>query len=256
MTSLRSVSLSDLDIEDERSFRHVGIYQSLKRAMVARGLTFLVPTEGSGIDRYESVLLLNLAFWSPDDVAEVLIDERLTADQLAHNAWHKLAHAALGEDARTAEGILFAECVASAFDVYSVGRLVGHAVDSDFLETQVPAMREAAENAGLDEEGFEALVARTIENPERAFEELRQLLFDTTTALVSAPGLTKAAEVLAAASSHPMAPLLHHYELPTWVLYARAYGTSQGRSETVRAMDRALREAADPMAWLEKHWVG
>jgi hypothetical protein len=53
-----------------------------------------------------------------------------------------------------------------------------------------------------------------------------------------------------------MAPLLHHYELPTWVLYARAYGTSQGRSETVRAMDRALREAADPMAWLEKHWVG
>ncbi len=256
MTPLRTLSLSELSIEDEGSFRHVGIYRELKQAMLARGMRFLIPNEGSGVESYESVLLLNLAFWSPDEAAEVLVDDRLTADQLAHNAWHRLAHVALGEHARTAEGLLLAECVASAFDVYAVGRLVGHAVESDFLETQVPAMRDAAEAAGLSQAGFEALLGRMVENPERAFEDLRQLLFDTTSALVAAPTVGRAAEILAANSKHPMAPLLHHYELPTWVLYARAYGTSQGPCEAVRAIDRELRAAVDPIAWLETHWIG
>ena len=68
--------------------------------------------------------------------------------------------------------------------------------------------------------------------------------------------IQRAAEILAANSKHPMAPLLHHYELPTWVLYARAYGTSQGPCEAVRAIDRELRAAVDPIAWLETHWIG
>ncbi len=255
MTALRTLALTELTIEDEGSFRHVGIYRELKQALLTRGVQFLVPNEGGGVESYESVLLLNLAFWSPDDVAEVLLDERITADQLAHNAWHRLATSALGEHARTTEGLLLAECVASAFDVYFVGRLVGHAVESDFLETQVPRMREAAEAAGVDEDAFELLIERMVANPEQAFESLRQLLFDTTTALVQAPDLAAAAAILAGTAGHPMAALLHHYELPTWVLYARAYGTSPGRCEAVRAVDGELRAARDPIAWLETHWL-
>lgn len=255
MTPLRSLGLDDLTLTDEGSYRHVGIYRELKQAMSARGLRFLVPTEGSGVDRYGSVLLLNLAFWQPEDVAEVLVDDVLAADQLAHNAWHRLAHAALGEHARTADAILLAESIASAFDLYLVGRLVGHAPDSEFLETQVPAMREAAENAGVDAAGFEAIVERAVANPEQAFEQLRQLLFDTSTALVRARGVEEAAAILAIAAKHPMGALLHHYELPTWVLYARAYASSAEPSDAVRTIDRELRGAADPIDWLERHWL-
>lgn len=255
MPSLRSASLADLSIEDERSFHHVGLYRELKRAMVERDLRFLVAVPGGGVDRYEDTLLLNLAFWHPDEVSEVLVDELLTADQLAHNAWHRLANEHLEEHARTADGILFAESVASAFDVYLVGRLVGNAPDAEFLESQVPAMREAAEAAGLDEAGFAALVAWMQAEPERAFEELRQLLFDTTTALVAAHDIHHAAAVLEAQAKHRMAPLLHHYELPTWVLYARAYGTSRAPCEQVRSFDRELRGVSDPLALLEERWL-
>ena len=39
--------------------------------------------------------------------------------------------------------LFFAESIASAFDVYLVGRLIGQRPDSDFLQTQLPIMREA-----------------------------------------------------------------------------------------------------------------
>ncbi|MBM4356606.1 MAG: hypothetical protein FJ096_00695 [Deltaproteobacteria bacterium] len=256
MSNLIARSLAELTLVDEGSFRHVGLYRELKRKMTACDLRFLVPTAASRLDRPDAVTLLNLAFWSPDDVAEVLVDEVLTADQLAHNAWHRLAHDALGDHARTADGMLFAESIASAFDVYLVGRLVGHAPDSEFLETQVPAMHDAAEAAGLDDAAFEGLVARMQAEPERSFEELRQLLFDTATALVPAVDIHQAAAILASATSHPMAALLHHYELPTWVLYARAYGSSTTPCDAVRALDHELREATDSLALLEARWLG
>lgn len=250
-----SCELADLTLEDEASFRHVGLYRELKRAMVDAKLRFLVARPESGVDRLDSVLLLNLAYWTPDAAAEVLVDDRLAADQLVHSAWHRLAHDALGSAARSADGLLFAEALASAFDVYLVGRLVGHAPESGFLETQVPAMRDAAEAAGLDEAGFERLLDRMVAEPESAFESLRQLLFDTTTALVAAPDLESAAVVLARAADHPMGALLHHYELPSWVLYARAYGSAVDPCDAVRALDRTLRSERDSLAWLERNWL-
>jgi hypothetical protein len=256
MPHLRSLSLAELTIDDESSFRHVGLYRELKDAMAKAGVPFLSPQPGSALERYESVLLLNLAFWNPGDVVEVLVDDRIAADQLAHGAWHKLAHVALGEGARSSDGLLLAESIASAFDVYLVGRLIGHAPESGFLETQVPAMRDAAEAAGLDDDAFERLIERMVSEPEASFESLRQLLFDTATALVAASDLESAAAVLADAATHPMGPLLHHYELPSWVLHARAYGHPVGPCAEVRAIDRELRAAPDALAWLERAWLG
>ena len=45
--------------------------------------------------------------------------------------------------------------IASAFDVYLVGRLLGHAPASAFLASQVPAMAETASAAALSERAFE-----------------------------------------------------------------------------------------------------
>jgi hypothetical protein len=53
-----------------------------------------------------------------------------------------------------------------------------------------------------------------------------------------------------------MAMLLHHYELPTWVLYARAYANDSEPNKTVRDADKAMRTAADSLAWLQTSWLG
>ena len=243
------VKLSDLTITDQRSLAHVAIYGELERWMRGRDLRFGV-LEGA---RTDGALLLNLAFWRPGDVAEVLQDDVITADQVAHNAWHALAADALGDAARSAKGLLLAEAIASAFDIYLVGRLMGHAPESDFLASQVPAMADAALDAGLEEDAFEALLERATREPERCFEELRQLLYDASLALFACEGVEDAAVALAQVADHPWAALLHHYELSTWVLFARCYATGDG--QPAEAIDASLREAPDAMAWLEANWL-
>jgi hypothetical protein len=151
------------------------------------------------------------------------------------------------------------ESIASAFDVYLVGRLLGHSPDSSFLASQVPRMSEVAQSAGLDDEDFEDLLQELASAPERAFEDLRQLLFDATVALVEARDLDEAATVLTSFRAHRFAPLLHHYELSTWVLRSRLEraGThaEPAAGGEAHGVDAALRASNDALAWLEKRWV-
>jgi hypothetical protein len=266
---LRTLTLDDLTIDDERSFRHVGLYADLKEVLRRDGHPFRVPVGGASWDR---VLFLNLTFWSPSDPADLLEGDHLAADVVAHVAWHHLTTRALGHHGAgpsgrgslgpgaatgrlTADGLLLGESIASAFDLYLVGRLLGHSPDAEFLETQVPAMAEAAEAAGLPEAGFERLLAEVAADPERAFEDLRSLLFDATASLVRCDTLTRAAEVLDGFGAHRFAPLLHHYELSTWILHARAHGASLDLDPAARAIDAALREAPVSLDWLEQRWV-
>jgi hypothetical protein len=241
--------MKDLTIEDERSLSHVEIYDQLKQRMLAADVRFGV-LEGERVDH---ALVLNLAFWRPGEVAEVLSDDVITADQLAHNAWHWLAAEALEDDGRSTEGLLLAESIASAFDIYLVGRLIGHAPDSQFLGTQVPAMADAALDAGLSDAAFEALLERASQEPEKSFEELRQLLYDVSVGLLACEDIESAAGVLAGAEGHPWASLLHHYELSTWVLFARCYGREGGASAS--SVDAALRAAPDSIEWLQASWL-
>jgi hypothetical protein len=243
------VGLDDLIVEDERSFGHVAIYGELKRWLRAADIRFGVLGEG----RSDHATLLNLAFWRPGAFAEVLESDVITADQVAHNAWHAIAAAALGEDARSVQGLLLAESIASAFDIYLVGRLLGHAPESSFLSTQVPAMADAALDAGLTEAELEALVEEASASPEASFEALRSLLFDVACALVACDGLEAAEHTLRSFEDRPHAALLNHYELPTWVLFARCYGAGDG--SRAREVDAALRSAPDSLAWLEDSWL-
>jgi hypothetical protein len=253
---LRDLGIDELTIDDERSFRHVGMYAELKEALRRDGVTFAVPTAGSPLAQPHAALLLNLAFWRPGAAAEILADDALAADQLAHAAWHHLAHRRLGPAARTTTGLLLAESIASAFDLYLVGRLLGHAPDSPFLETQVPAMADAAMTAGYDEASFEALLERASAEPEASFEDLRRLLFDVSFALASAPDAGVAAAVLERHAERPLYALLHHYELPTWVLFARAHADRAASDEAARAVDQAMRAAPVALDWLERAWLG
>jgi hypothetical protein len=250
---LSTRTLDDLRIEDEASFRHIGLYATLKQALRRDGYRFRV-AEGASWDR---ALFLNLTFWDPSDQGDVLVEARIDADVVAHVAWHHLARKALGAAKPSAEALFLGESIASAFDLYLVGRMLGHAPDAQMLETQVPAMAEIAAGAGLDEDGFEALLEAIAADPDRAFEDLRELLFDASVALVRCSGVTEAAAALAKLEAHRFYPLLHHYELSNWVLYARAHAPrAEAVDPAVQAIDSALRATPVALEWLESAWLG
>lgn len=255
---IRRASLDELTVEDAASFRHVGLYGDLAALVSKHGVRFRVlPAEGRSWDR---AVFLNLTFWGAVEGGDVLVDDVIPADVVAHVAWHTLAAAALVEPGTTpsTDALFLGEAIASAFDVYLVGRLVGHAPESTFLETQVPAMADCAAASGLEDDAFDALVASISADPERAFEDLRALLFDVTRALVRCSGVDDAHAVLARFADHRFAPLLHRHELSNWVLYARAYAADRDAptdDPRAVALDRALRSAPDALAYLTKHWV-
>jgi len=257
--SLRGVALDDLIIDDEASFAHVAVYARLKRLLRHSGHQFLVPAAGAQLS-WDRAVFLNLTYWSSDKGADVLCEDRIPADVVAHVAWHHLAGAQLtrgmGASAQCAQALLFGESIASAFDLYLVGRLLRNAPDSEFIATQVSIMGEAAEQAGLSEEGFAGLLEAVVEEPERAFEDLRALLFDVSCALLGCSDAAQAHEILEGVAGHRFAALLHHYQLSNWVLYARAYAAPAADQERrVRELDATLRSAPVSLDWLEQHWM-
>ena len=251
-------TIDDLIIDDEISFRHVALYAELKNTLKHAHYMFRVMPAKSAA-RWERALLLNLTFWGASSGGDVLVDDHLPADVVAHAAWHHLAARAFAEKSGaplSADALFLGEAIASAFDVYLVGRLLGHAPHSSFLESQVAAMADAASAAGVSDENFEALLQSIASDPERAFEDLRQLLFDASTALVSCADAAAAMNVLERLDAHRFGPLLHHYELSTWVLYARAYASAAlAPDERVRAIDKQLRDAKESIEWLRDHWL-
>ena len=137
-----------------------------------------------------------------------------------------------------------------------MGRLLRNRPESDFIESQVPIMAEAAEDAGMDEDAFEALLLEVVEAPEQAFEELRQLLFDTCRDLAACTTPEGAQGVLSRRSGHRFAPLLHHYQLSNWLLHTRAYALAdEATDQAVLAADAQLRAAPDAIEWLATRFV-
>src|SRR5205085_2398480 len=68
-----------------------------------------------------------------------------------------------------------------------------------------------------------SMAADVVREPERAFEDLRALLFDVSMALLACRDASEAQVALERWGDHRFEPLLHHYQLSNWILYARAY---------------------------------
>jgi hypothetical protein len=257
--AFRSVSLDALIIDDEDCFAPLPLYSALKQVLAGADHGFLIPERGAETS-WDRAVFLNLTFWSADSGAEVLCNDHIPADVVAHAAWHHLVGRELGQAVGagppTAAALFFAESIASAFDLYLVGRLLHEAPPSDFITTQVPIMRDVAGDAGLSDSAFASLLEGVCAAPERAFEDLRALLFDATMALWRCRGVTDAAVVLERFEAHRFGALLHHYQLSNWILYARAYaGESPERTRAVLTFDAALRAADDGLTWLGQHWL-
>lgn len=252
---LKALNLSSLTIEDASSFKHVGLFADLSEILDEARYEFLVPTEGS--IPWDRALFLNLTFWDEHEARDVLTEAEIPADVLMHVGWHFLGNRFL---APSPEAELLSEAIASAFDLYLVGRLLGHAPDSTFLASQVPQMAEVAVAAGLDDDEFEALLEDVAKDPDQAFEDLRKLLFAITTRLIPVTDASRACEVLASFDEHRFAPLLHHYELTTWITKARLSEKSTHRAKTgaqreAREVHDVLSSVSSSIEWLEKEWV-
>ncbi len=254
-------TLDQLVVDDEAAFVDVPVYGALKAILLRDGYRFRVLPRGAA-PRWDRALLLNLTFWGGDG-GDVLPDAHIAADVVAHVAWHHLAVRAFASAPGAplcADALFAGEAIASAFDVYVLGRLLARkrkrSSRSLFLESQVPAMAESASAAGLSEHDFEALLRRVAHEPERAFEDLRALLFDVATGLLACTDAAAGLHVLERCADHPFAPLLHRYELSNWVLWARAWAADRCAPDaTVRTIDRSLRTAPDAVAWLVSTWI-
>ncbi|HVV50354.1 MAG TPA: hypothetical protein VHO06_11885 [Polyangia bacterium] len=253
---LRQATLDELEIDDRAAVKNVALYRRLEAFLRRIGHRFLIPEGGETLSS-DRTLFLNLTYWSPEAGADVLCEGRLPADVVAHVGWHELCARRLTRGARPgAAALFFGEAVASAFDLYLVGRLLAAAPDSDFITTQVPLMGECAAEAGVSEPGFRALLESVAAAPERAFEDLRALLFDAAGALVACPSAPAAQAALEDLAGRRFAPLLHHYQLSNWILYARAYAAAPSEADArVQEVDRALREAPDALDWLDRSWL-
>jgi hypothetical protein len=256
---LRQVTLDDIVIDDRAALAGVAIYGRLEAFVRQSGHRFLVPAAGAEI-AWDRALFLNLTYWNADAGADVLPDDHIPADVVAHVGWHELVTGELGRQAPGAppsgSALFFAESIASAFDLYLVGRLLPRTPDCDFITTQVPQMAECAEAAGLPEAAFAALLEDVARDPERAFEDLRALLFDAAGALLVCPTAIAAQAALEGFAGHRFAPLLHHYQLSNWILYARAYAApTTAPAPLVSELDRTLRQAPISLDWLERTWL-
>ena len=259
----RSLSLDDLTIDDEASFRHVALYDRLKQALRQSRHRFRTAAPGERAS-WDRVLFLNLTFWSGADESSVLCDEHIAPDVIAHTAWHHIVGQQLARvspaGSPSASALLFSEAIASAFDLYLVGRLIANAPDCDFITSQVPIMAEAADQAGLAQAGFALLMESVAANPERAFEDMRALLLDAGRALGACVDADQAQMALETFVGHRFEPLLHHFQLSNWILYARAYAraptvASDDSEEIIRGWDQTLRASPVSLDWLATHWL-
>lgn len=252
--ALRTLTLDQVTLEDETSFRHVGLYRDLKARLIKDGYRVrLMPKDAP---RWDHALLLNLAFWDARGAGDVLVDEVLAADVICHIGWHHLAGKALadGEQPLSAQALLLGESIASAFDLYLIGRLLGHSPESTFLETQLPAMADVAEGAGVGANDFEVLMEAVREDPEQAFEELRRLLYDVLTEMLQARNADDALKILLNRDGDRFACLLHHYELANWLLHARMAPVNGSAAKAVQ-VDAQLRQQKVSLDWLTKQWI-
>lgn len=255
LVPFRRLRLGQLAVRGESDFRELDLYAPLRRLVEEGGARFRVAAGNGGRTPWNRALFLNLTFWSAEDESDVLPDESIDADVVAHVAWHRAAHRAFAGN-RSADALLLGEAVASAFDLVLVGHCLAFAPRAPYLEAKVAALAEVAEDAGLPPAAFERLLRAVAAEPERAFEDLRSLLFRATTSLLRCRTADQGDAALRKLEPHRFAPLLHHFELSSWVLHVRSRaGDRTSPDPAVRAVDRALRRSASPLGWLRRHWL-
>src|SRR5258708_23521859 len=117
--SLRARALDQVTIDDEAAVSGIEAYRLLKAAVRGSNQRFLVPGDaGTAAVSWDRALFLNLTFWNASDGGDVLCDEHIPADVVAHVAWHHVVAREItrltGPCLMGAAALFFSESIASA----------------------------------------------------------------------------------------------------------------------------------------------
>ena len=90
----RLVTLDDLTIDDRSAFEGVALYGRLERILRRSAHRFRIPEQGQTVS-WDRALFLNLTYWNDAEEADVLCDDHIPADVVAHVGWHKVVSLSL-----------------------------------------------------------------------------------------------------------------------------------------------------------------
>ncbi len=210
-------SLDQIDIIEAVEFRRAGIQlldEALSRLRRRRLRIALLP-EGRGLAR-----ALNLVHWRPDANREWLDGDAVHADQVVHFA----IHAAMDETLGSAHphAALYAECAASAVDVFLAGKLARAGEETEFLGETLESWAFYYERYAAGEADFATLLEHMREQPGRTATALTEYLFRFTESLTYPDDDDAALDALAPLTEDFRYPLVHHYHVSNWALHIRA----------------------------------
>jgi hypothetical protein len=172
---------------------------------------FAVIAEGRGMAR-----LLNLLCWDAASGTEFLDDQEMPADQAIHMAIHQVIERDLGST--TPEHMLLAETIASASDLYLLGKLAKAGEETAFVTETMESFSFYYETYAAKAEHLETLLQAVLTSPFMAMSQVADFLFETGLLLFQP---LSNAEALRACTAHAFYPLIHHYNITNWIMAIR-----------------------------------
>lgn len=172
--------------------------------------------------------LVNLLAWDPSDHLEYLDNNSIEADQVLHFAMHQLAEHTWGS-ARAVD-LITAEALASAVDIYLLGKLAEAGEEPGFLIDTLDSWGFFYEQYA-DEDRLKQLLQNMIDDPFASFQRLTRFLIKATLPLLRLNDGTALSKHLAECEAEDFYPLLHHYNVTNWVLAVRARGLPVGQDQ-------------------------
>ena len=204
------VTLEEMAVVEEDAFRRAGLDLLGHSRRMLKDLRIARVPEGRGIAR-----LVNLLQWDVGEHMEYLDGEVVAADQVVHFAMHHIWDQKLGSDHPLK--MLFAECMASASDIYLVGKLSHAGEETDFLADTLESFGSYFEMYSSEEE-LEELVIQVVEEPFETMIEAARYLFELGSCLLEQ---VIDMDKLILFQDHLFYPLAHHYNISNWVLTIR-----------------------------------
>lgn len=223
-------TLQELEIFEQDAFKRADIKLLDLSLHLLKDHRMAVIPHSTGLAR-----LVNLLHWDASENLEYLDGEGVLADQIIHFAVHHVMNRF--NQCNTAKGMLFAECMASAADVYLVGKLSQAGEETDFLQDTLESFSTYYEMYAVDETHLELMLSTILEQPFKAMMDLANYLFQFGSALLGAqPDLEKLIQL----QEHFSYPLVHHYNISNWILTIRSkfpgYDDAEPDLSTIRTL--------------------
>ena len=205
------LALTDLTIYEAEPFRRAEIGLLDAALLVLKDHRF-IHLPGKGLSK-----MVDLLNWRAGARCEHIESRGIFADQAVHFAIHHVLEGVLG--GRQPQTVLLAECVASASDMYLLGKLSEAGEETGFLSETIESYCSYYEMYAAEAEQLEHLLSAFLDDPFKTMAETAIFLFSFGTALLG-PNWNRA--VLTEMTANPYYPLVHHYNLTNWILSIRA----------------------------------